>query len=245
MHILLTGASGFIGQHLLLDLLAQGHRVTACCRHPEKILIDSPQLQRLAIDFSLATQISDWLPHLLGIDTLINSVGIIAESDRQSFQTLHTNAPIALFQAAAQMGCKRIIQISALGADAQATSAYHLSKQTADEALRDLDLDWFILQPSIVYGDGARSSGFLHALAALPVHILPDGGGQLLQPIHIDDVLTTIRGCLDSAVVGRLTLPLVGPQAISYADYLQKLRPRLGLAPATQLAIPYRYTVSA
>ncbi|WP_020484191.1 NAD(P)H-binding protein [Methylomonas sp. MK1] len=244
MNILLTGATGFIGNAVLRKLLRQGYRITACCRHPEQLLIDHPNLTPLKLDFAKAGAIDSWLPHLQAVDAIVNCVGIIAENKNQSFTQLHTQAPIALFQAGAQAGVKKIVQLSALGADQDAESAYHLSKKAADDVLRELPVDWFVLQPSLVYGAGGQSSGLFHALAALPVHFLPDGGHQLLQPIHIDDVAATVCRCLESAVSGRKTLALVGPSQITYADWLQGLRRRLGKPKAKTCAIPYHYALT-
>ena len=154
---------------------------------------------------------------------------------------LHTKAPVALFNACERAGIKKIIQISALGADDQAQSAYHLSKKAADDALRQLPLDWFILQPSLVYGDRAQSSALLHALAALPVQVLPDGGLQQLQPIHVDDVAAAVCRCLEPSTPARKALALVGPTPIANADLLQKLRRRLGKPAARTVALSQRY----
>jgi uncharacterized protein YbjT (DUF2867 family) len=244
MNILLTGATGFIGNHLLRTLLQQGHTVTACCRHPERLLINSDNLKPLAVDFASFDNSEQWLAHLNGIDAVINCVGIIAESKNQAFEQLHRLAPIALFEAAVQMGVKKIVQISALGADANAESPYHLSKNAADDVLRSLPVDWFILQPSIVYGDGAQSSALLQALAALPVHILPECGKQLLQPIVIDDLVAVVSRCLEPDTASHQTLALVGANPISYADLLQGLRRRLGKLPARTLSLPYRYLLA-
>lgn len=244
MKILLTGATGFIGNNLLRTLLLQGHCVTACCRNPSRLLLQADDnLKTLAIDFATATSLEAWLPHLEGIDAIINCVGIIAETNNQTFAQLHSQAPIALFQVAAQVGVKKIIQISALGADVQAESLYHLSKRSADEVLRTLPLDWFILQPSIVYGDGAQSSALFHALAALPVHFLPDGGTQQLQPVHVDDLVAAVSQCLQSSAFAKQTFALVGANPISYADLLQNLRRRLGKSAAPTIAIPQRYVL--
>ncbi len=241
MKILLTGATGFIGDTVLRELLQQGHHIIACCRKPEKVLIESENLRPLRLDFAAADNLEKWLPHLDDIDAVINCVGIIAESKDGTFTQLHTQAPIALFKACEQAGIKKIIQISALGADGQAQSAYHLSKKAADDALRQLPLDWFILQSSLVYGDRAQSSALLHALAALPVQILPDGGLQQLQPIHVDDVAAAICRCLEPSTPARKTLALVGPTPIAYADLLQKLRRRLGKPAAVTVTLAQRY----
>ncbi len=245
MNILLTGASGFIGNHLLRFLVQQGHMVTACCRHPERLLLNTQNCIPLRMDFATADSIASWLPHLSGIDAVINCVGIIAETKRQTFTQLHTRTPVALFQAAAQIGIKKIIQISALGADEKAQSPYHLSKRSADDDLRNLPVDWFVLQPSIVYGHGAQSTALFHALAGLPLHILPDTGRQQLQPIHVDDVVAAVRICLEPSTPAQQTIALVGPAPIRYADLLYRLRQRLGKPPARTLAVPQRYVLVA
>lgn len=241
MKILLTGATGLIGDAVLRKLLEQGHHITTCSRKPEKLLIESENIKPLRLDFAAADHMEKWLPHLDGIDAVINCVGIIAESKDGTFAQLHTQALVALFNACEQAGIKKIIQISALGADDQAQSAYHLSKKAADDALRQLPLDWFILQPSLVYGARAQSSALLHALAALPVQVLPDGGLQQLQPIHVDDVAAAVCRCLEPSTPARKTLALVGPTPITYADLLQKLRQRLGKPPTRTVELSQRY----
>lgn len=241
MNILLTGATGFIGHRLLCALLDQGHRITACCRHPEKLLIHNPNIKPLSMDFTTASSIEKWLPQLKGIDAIVNCVGIIEESKGLSFSSLHTHAPTALFQAGAESGVKKIVQISALGADGNAESAYHLSKKAADDVLRSLPVAWYVLQPSLVYGDGGQSCALLQALSALPVHLQVDGGRQLLQPIHVDDVAAAVCCCLDPASAAQKTVALVGPEPIAYGDLLSGLRRRLRKPPAATYALPYAY----
>lgn len=238
MNILLTGASGFIGRHILPALEQQNHKVTACCRDPDKLFFKSAGTRIVPLDYLAMTDESAWLPYLQDIDAVINCVGIIAESPGQTFQRLHERAPVALFRAADQAGVKKIIQISALGADASAQSAYHLSKKAADDALRSLDLDWYVLQPSIVYGDGAQSMALFQALAALPVQPVIDGGRQLLQPVHVGDVADTVSQCLKPEASARLTLALVGPEAIGFGRLLEQLRRRLGKKPAPTISLP-------
>lgn len=238
MNILLTGASGFIGHHILQVLEQQNHKVIACCRHPEKLFFKTEHTDILQLNYADMTAETDWLPHLQNIDAVINCVGIIVESNGQSFQTLHAQVPTHLFKAAEQAGVKKIIQVSALGADESAQSAYHLSKKAADDALRSLAVDWYVLQPSIVYGEGAQSMALFHALAALPIHALIDGGKQLMQPIHVSDLAATVVQCLKTETPICLTLPVVGPKAISFKRLLAQLRLRLGKKRAMTFSLP-------
>jgi uncharacterized protein YbjT (DUF2867 family) len=225
VNVLLAGAAGFFGRHIAAALAAAGHRVT-------------PVSRRCGIDFRRLLAPAPWAPHLDGIDAVINSVGIIGESGSQRFETLHTLAPVALFRACAQAGVRRVVQISALGADATAFSAFHRSKRAADEVLRDLDLDWFVLRPSLVYGRGGGSASLFMRLAGLPRIPVIGNGQQKLQPIHISDVVTTVLRSLTTPETRR-TLDLVGPEIVTFAEWLQRMRVAQGRPRAPLFPVPY------
>ncbi len=232
MNILLTGASGFIGSHLLRTLTAAGHRVSTCVR-----LHDNAH--SLACDFSRDHNEEIWLPRLSGIDVVINAVGIIRESHGQRFTALHRDAPAALFHAAEKSGVKKVIHISALGADEKAHSQYHLSKRSADEVLTSLNIDWTILRPSIVYGAGAKSTALFRAMAALPITPLVADGKQQIQPIHVDDLCRVVLQAVESEILNHKHLDLVGPKPVTLRNYLAAQRQWLDGGAIHTLAIPY------
>jgi len=190
-------------------------------------------------DFSKDHTESDWLPHLADIDIVINAVGIICESGQQTFDALHTQAPCALFRACKKAGVKRVIQISALGADKTAFSQYHLSKRAADEYLASLNLEWAIVMPSIVYGPGAKSMALFKAIAALPVIPLIDSGNQAIQPIHIDDLSKAILQLSEAEICHKLRIEMVGPQPITMKELYSPLRTWLGMGKPRFISIPY------
>lgn len=246
MRILVTGASGFIGSHVLQALLAAGHQVVAGVRRSDSIPVRDG-CSVLSMDFSnfsMDGEVSEWLPQLQGLDAVVNCVGIIAEDRRNRFDALHSRGPIALFRACSQAGVKKAIQISALGADDTAFSRYHLSKKTADDFLISTDLDWAILQPSMVYGAGGKSLTLFAALAALPVTPLVDGGGQQLQPVHVDDLVAAILRLLEPGAPGRMKLDIVGPEAVTMAGMLAMLRGWLGREPASVCSVPFRFALT-
>jgi len=228
MNILLTGATGFIGQHLLRALLAENHQVTVCCRQPGQLLRQFPNLKTITLDFANATDSNDWLPHLQHIDAVINAVGIIKESRRARFEQMHHLTPAALFKACAQMQIKKVMQISALGAELDAATEYFTSKAKADAVLQALDLDWFIFKPSLVFGSGAKSMGLLTALAALPVTPIIDDGEQAVQPVAIKDLQQAVLLALKPQTPPRQIINAVGPQPISFITLLSLLANRLG-----------------
>lgn len=179
------------------------------------------------------------MPRLTNIDVVINAAGIIRETRQQTFSALHHDAPIALFKACEQAGVKKIIQISALGADDQAFSQYHLTKKTAYDVLTTLDLNWHIVMPSVVYGPGAKSMTFFKALSALPVVPLVNQGEQQIQPIHINDFTRAIMQLLENDKIKKQRHIMVGPEPISMKHMLQNLRHWLGLKSTLMLPIPY------
>jgi len=225
MKILLTGANGFIGRNIAIALAAAGHQVKSASR-------------RNGIDFCQMLSPADWLPQLHGIDAVINSVGIIGECGRQQFSSLHTQAPSAMFRACVQAGIRRVVQISALGTDETAFSAYHLSKRAADDCLRSLDLDWFVLRPSLIYGRGGKSASLFMRLARLPRIPVIGDGQQALQPVHISDVVATVMHSLTSSAPRR-TLDIVGTETVTFAEWLQTMRQAQGLPHAKLFHFPY------
>ncbi|MDZ5455373.1 SDR family oxidoreductase [Azohydromonas lata] len=237
MKVLLTGASGFMGSRLRQALLEAGHHVVAVARHARPSASEPARLQWLALDFTQATTPAQWLAHLQGVDAVVNAVGIFRESGSQTFDALHHRAPAALFQACAQAGVRRVIQISALGVQAGAT-AYQRSKHAADEALLSLPLDATVVQPSLVFGEDGPSARFFLSLASLPLLALPRSGP--LQPVHVDDAVAAVVALLRAPVArwsGR-RVPLVGPQPLPLAEYLQALRAAQGLPRAPVLRVP-------
>jgi len=224
MKVLLTGANGFIGRNIAVALTNAGHHV-------------KPVSRSHGIDFCHMQAEADWLPHLEGVDAVINSVGIIGESGSQRFEPLHTLAPAALFRACSQAGIRRALQISALGADETAFSTYHLSKRAADDCLRSLELDWFVLRPSLIYGRGGKSADLFMRVAALPLIPVIGDGRQELQPVHISDVVATVMQSLTSSET-RQTLDIVGNETVTFAEWLQWMRRAQGLPRGRLLHVP-------
>ncbi len=245
MNVLITGASGFIGSHITQTLIKDGHIVTVCVRIPKLAQQRWPSAHAITTDFSKDHHSSEWLPRLDDIDVVINAVGIIRETGSQTFEALHTAAPCALFKACEKAGVKRVIQISALGADETAFSQYHLSKRAADECLMELNVNWSILMPSIVYGPGAKSMTFFRALASLPLTPIIDKGDQPVQPIHIDDLIQAVSQIIQPETSGQHQIELVGPKAITIKEIYSLLRHWLGLGNARFISLPYQLTLIA
>jgi len=245
MEILLTGASGFIGSHLRQALVERGCGLRLAGRRaPDRL---GPHEQWLAIDLA-RPDAARWRETLICVDVVVNAVGILRESGGQTFEALHVRGPRVLFEACVAAGVRRVVQVSALGADAAAESRYHLSKRAGDSQLRALPIEGIVVQPSLVFGAGGASARLFLSLATLPVLPLQAGGTQHVQPIHISDVVDAlVRLVLDPSppVPDDRTVALVGPAPVTLAAYLQALRAGLGMSRAGTLNVPAAWVAAA
>lgn len=236
LRIVVLGATGLIGAPLARALADQGHHVVAASRRA----VPHDGMAGLAVDFAEPPTAAWWAARLRGVDVLVNAVGIFRERGRQRFDALHARAPIAAFEGAAQAGVQRVLQLSALGSDGGPDTAYYRSKHQADEALRRLPLASVIVQPSLVYAPHGSSTRLFRQLAALPVLALPDTAAQV-QPLHLDDLLQALHHLVHVPARGSTTLAAVGPEPMSLASYLARLRQAMGIArPAWLLRVPPR-----
>lgn len=237
MRVLVTGARGFIGSHIVAALSAAGFSPVAAVRH-RRGGPAAAGVERIGCDFAADTDPAVWLPRLRGIDAVVNCAGILRERSGESFACVHERAPDALFRACHEAGVRRVVQISALGDPAD--GEFIASKHRCDAALMASDLDWVVLRPSLVYSSQGSYGGtsLLRALAALPLIALPGGGEQPVQPIDAADVGRAVVAALTrDAAVGRC-LELGGPAPMSLRTYLEQWRRWLGLGRAWVVAAP-------
>lgn len=231
MRVLVCGASGFIGSALTRALRCAGHEVIGGLRKPATA-------QDIAIDYAADTDPETWLPRLTGVDAVVNAIGIIAERPGSRFIDLHERAPIALFKACATAGVRRVVQISALGADTGDTG-YFRTKFAADTVLMQLPVDWQILRPSLVYGEDGASASAFRRLATLPLIALPAlPPTARFQPVHIDDLAAAVLAALDPDTPPRQCIACVGATSHTLPGMIASFRESFGLGRAVWLAIP-------
>lgn len=240
MNILVCGARGFIGGHIVQALQAAGHTVV---RGLSRAASDND----LKIDFSADTSPAVWRTRLAGIDAVVNAVGVLRDTTRRPMSATHLFTPMALFNACAQAGVRRVVHVSALGIHNGDTS-YARTKQAAEAQLLQRNaarqLDGVVLRPSIVYGPSGAAAGMFDGLSHLPVLPLPaEAIGSQVQPVHVADLAEAVVKLIGgSAANFNGTLDVVGPRAMSLAEFIGELRAARGSTPARVCALPERFT---
>ncbi len=239
MRVLVTGAYGFIGSHIVAALSAAGHEVVCAVRDAR---VDSrfPGLRAVACDMSRDVALETWLPRLDGIDAVVNCAGILREHGSDRFDTVHVRAPQALYEACVRAGVRHVVQISALGHDDD--GEFIASKHRGDALLASMPLNATILRPSLVYSARGSYGGtsLLRAMAAMPgVIAVPRAAvAPCVQPIAAEDVALAVVAALSRRADGAEILQLVGPRAMGLAEYLQHWRRWLGLRAARLWIVP-------
>lgn len=237
MKVLVCGITGCVGTAVAHALRTAGHEVLAASRGER----DSPR--GLQFDYTQPRTPEAWAERLRerGVEAVVNSVGILMPSGTQTYERLHRDGPIELFQGARLAGVRRVVQISALGVADDAFShsvPYLVTKLRADQALAASGLEWAVLRPSMIFGPKSQSAALFATLAKLPVISLPGGGRQPLTPVHVSDIAACVVKLLEQPDRMSGVYELGGAQTMSYREMLAAYRRALGRGAALWLPVP-------
>jgi uncharacterized protein YbjT (DUF2867 family) len=238
LRVLVTGATGLIGSAVVARLVLAGHAVTALSRSIATARWRQPETSWLSVDIARQTTPEHWLPHLQGIEAVVNCAGALQDGPSDSLKGVHTVGISALFAACERLGIRRVVHFSAIGVDRATPTAFSRTKLQGDEALMARDLDWVILRPSVVFGRATYgASALMRALAALPVLPLMPNTGPL-QVVQLDEVVKTVLFFLKPASPARVALEIAGPERLSFADVVLHYRRWRGDQPPRLLRLP-------
>jgi uncharacterized protein YbjT (DUF2867 family) len=220
------GGSGFVGRYVVQRLAERGDVVPVGCRRAEnaKFLMTFGQVGQIAV-LNIAIDDAELLPAFVaGNDAVVNCVGILAESGRQTFERVHHQGPARLARLAREAGVERLIHISAIGADPRSTSAYARTKAGGEAAVRDAFPTATILRPSLVFGPEDQFFNRFAAIAMIsPLLPLIGGGRTRFQPVYVGDVADAVIRCLDDPATAGRTYELGGPRVYSFRELLELL----------------------
>ncbi|MHB8844794.1 MAG: SDR family oxidoreductase [Nitrospirota bacterium] len=226
--ILITGASGFVGRHLVRRLRQEGLAVRAVVRTPAK----AQALADLGAEV-VPGDIND--PASLtaaaqGCDKVIHLVGIIQKGRGFTFRSVHIEGTRNVLDAADRAGVKHFLFQSALGTRENAKSEYHKTKFEAEKLVKASGIPFTILRPSLIYGPGDLFTVRLAEMIKLsPVLPVVGSGRSKIQPIYIEDVVTCIIKIITNGKHLGKTYEIGGPEQLNYMEVTRAIAGALGV----------------
>jgi len=235
--VCVLGGSGFVGSAIVAKLDSAGYVVKVLTRRREsaKHLFLLPNVQVVecnVLDYQALNA------ELRGSDAVINLIGVLHQSRKLSFNTMHHQLPAQIARICTDLGIKRLVHMSSLGADALAPSQYLISKALGERAIQGFSeqLNTTIFKPSIIFG---RGDSFINLFAtlikSLPAVLLAKPNAKF-QPIWVEDVAFCFVGCLENIDTYGKTYALAGPKVYTFKALLKTImqtinitRPIIGL----------------
>ena len=218
MNVLIAGGTGFVGSHLCAVLHDRGHDVTALAREPdsanlpdgvETVVGDVTAYD--SIESAFADQ--DAIVNLVALSPLFKAKGGGEMHDR-----VHRGGTENCVRAAEAHDVTRFVQMSGIYADPDADTAYLRAKGAAEKLVSDSSLDWVIVRPTIIFGDGDEFADFVTLLTTPVVTGLPGGGRVQYQPIHVDDIVPMLADAVEEDEhVGEI-YEIGGPEKLTLAE---------------------------
>jgi NADH dehydrogenase len=222
--VTIFGGSGFVGRYIARRMAKQGWRVRVAVRRPNEALFVRPYGVVGQVEPILANVRDDASVRaaIHGADAVVNCVGILAESGKNKFDAVQNAGAARIARIAAEEGAERLVQISAIGADAKARSSYAVTKALGEAAVLEAFPRATILRPSIVFGPEDEFFNRFAAMTRLGPVLPVVGANTRFQPVYVDDVAKAA----EMAVLGTAKpgiYELGGPDVHSFRELMEQM----------------------
>lgn len=224
------GGTGFVGSQVVRALAKAGHRVRVAVRQPNlayrmRMMGDVGQIEVVQANVRNPASVARALD---GAEGCVNLVGVLWESGRQKFQSIHAMGARNVAEAAAKAGVKHLVHVSAIGADVDGAAKYARSKGDGEAAVRQAFPAATIVRPSIVFGPEDDFFNRFAQMAAL-APIMPLVGGETrFQPVFVGDVAAVIAKAVSNPASAGVTYELGGPTVYTMREILQLILTETG-----------------
>jgi uncharacterized protein YbjT (DUF2867 family) len=224
--VTIYGGSGFIGRNVVRAIAKTGARMRVAVRRPElaghlQPLGDVGQINPVQANVRYPDSL---LAAADGADAVINLVGILFPSGKQTFEAVQDEGARHVAEAARSVGARALVHISAIGANPKSLSNYARSKAEGETAVVETFPEAVILRPSIVFGPGDDFFNRFGALARfLPALPLIGGGKTKFQPVFVGDIAKAVIAGLTGKVRGSAPYELGGPEVLTMKEVMQRV----------------------
>lgn len=229
--ILVTGASGYLGSHIVKRLANMGQPVRALVRDRTWAEAEG-RLASLKIEWveGDVTKPETLASAMRGVETVIHTVAIAIEKGRRTYEAINYQGTVNVVDAAKAAGVKRFINICQLGADSKLPYRFLASKGKAQEYVAASSLAWTAFRPSVIWGPEDEFANTFAKLAPVSPLIYPIiGNGQAkFQPVWIEDLVTAVVESLDDATTINQDLEIGGPEVLTIAEIERRTLQAIG-----------------
>lgn len=227
MKVFVAGGSGFVGSHVVRALRDAGHKVTVFSRDPD----EDEFRGEVAYHAGDIADPSTYAKHMtdVGYDAVVHCVGLI-KNRRMKGQTFHrivADGTRHLVSAAEEAGVDKIVFISANGVTDGETD-YNQTKLAAEEAVKKSEMDWTILRPSLIYGEGSDFSHQFRSLMKLGAIPYFGRGAFQFAPVAVKDVAAAVVKSLEAKKAAGATFHLCGADVVTYKEILKEIKAAAG-----------------
>lgn len=225
--ILITGATGYIGRHLVERLVTRGERPRCLVRSRKRAAALLP-IDDVDIALGDTTRPETLAPAVQGVDTIVHTAFITADRKQGTgnrYEETNVQGTANLIKAAQEAGVRRVIELSGLGTRPDKPGSYMQGRYMAEKMLKESGLQWTIIQPSVLFG---KDAPFIKSLSELirtsPVIPLIGGGTIRFQPIYVEDVVTVIVKVLEMPEQSaNKTYTIGGPAYYTFTEIINAL----------------------
>lgn len=222
--VTILGGSGFVGRYIAQRMAAKGWRVRVACRNPNEALFVRTygvvgQVEPVACNIRDEASVAMVLN---GANAAVNCIGILAEKGRNGFDAVQSEGAERVARLAAKAGLERLVQISAIGADADAASDYARTKGEGEAAVKEHFPNAVILRPSIIFGPEDEFFNRFGELTRLSPALPLVGAETRFQPVYVDDVAQAAEKALTEDVAPGI-YELGGPEVQTFRELMKEM----------------------
>lgn len=221
--VAVVGATGFVGRHVVAELVSAGHRVIAVSRSGTRRPEWADAVETRAADVATGRGLD---AALAGAESVVHLAAIPRESRGRTFEEVNVRGTERTVESARGAGARRIVHLSVLGVTDDPKLAYLSSKWRGEQAVRSGGVDWVVLRPSLMFGPG---DGFFNLVKVTlkwwspGIVAIPGKGDARFQPLAVDDLAKAVTLCIADAARAGTVYELGGPDWWTYREIVDEV----------------------